>query len=53
MLKIGIAGARGLSTLMGLRAMPDVEVTAMCDLNADVLAQQAARHQIPIHIPHL
>ena len=47
MLKIGIVGVRGLSTLMGLRAMPDVEVTAMCDLNADVLAQQAARHQIP------
>ena len=36
-IKIGIAGARGLSTLMGLRASENVEVTAVCDLDEDRL----------------
>ena len=36
-LKVGIAGARGLSTVMGLNALPDVEITALCDLDENVL----------------
>ena len=47
MLKIGIVGARGLSTLMGFNALPDVRVDAICDLNPDILADAAARHNIP------
>ena len=39
-LKIGIAGVRGLSTVMGFNALPDVEITALCDLNEDVLQEQ-------------
>lgn len=42
-IRIGIAGVRGLSTLMGLRAVDDVEITAMCDLDEDHLNQAAAR----------
>ena len=42
-IKIGIAGVRGLSTLMGLRAIDDVEITAMCDLDEDHLNQAAAQ----------
>jgi len=36
-LKIGIAGARGLSTVLGLNSLPDVEITALCDLDENVL----------------
>lgn len=39
-LKIGIAGARGLSTVMGFNSLPDVEITALCDLSEDVLQEQ-------------
>ena len=42
-IKIGIAGGRGLSTVMGLRAIEGVEITAACDLNEDnlkVIAEQ-------------
>jgi predicted dehydrogenase len=46
-LKIGIAGARGLSTIAGFKASPDTEVTALCDLNAGLLESQAKRHDIP------
>ncbi|MCL2772820.1 MAG: Gfo/Idh/MocA family oxidoreductase [Oscillospiraceae bacterium] len=48
MLKIGIAGGRGLSTLMGFNAFPDVEVTAICDLNEQLLKIVSETH----HIPH-
>ncbi len=41
-LKIGIAGARGMSTVMGLRAIEDVEITALCNLDEDVLKAEAA-----------
>ena len=33
MIKIGIAGTRGLSSLMGLNSIEDVKITAMCDLD--------------------
>lgn len=39
-LKIGIAGARGLSTVMGFQALPDVEITALCDLDESVLNRE-------------
>ncbi len=43
MIKIGIAGTRGLSTLMGLNAIDDVKVTAMCDLDEDHLNETAEK----------
>lgn len=36
-IKVGIAGARGLSTVMGFNAIEDVEITALCDLDEAVL----------------
>lgn len=49
-LKIGIAGIRGLSTVMGFNAMEDCEITALCDLDQDVLDREGDRLQIsPAH----
>lgn len=45
-LKIGIAGVRGLSTVMGFNAIEDVEITALCDLDADVLGREADKLNI-------
>ena len=42
-IKIGIAGTRGLSTLMGLQNIPDVEITAMCDLDEKHLNDAAEK----------
>ncbi len=39
-LKIGIAGVRGLSTIMGFNAMEGVEITALCDLDESVLNRE-------------
>ena len=36
-IKIGIAGTRGLSMLMGLKTREDVEIAAMCDLSEEAL----------------
>jgi len=46
-LKVGIAGARGLSNLMGFRSIPDVEVVALCDLHEGLLKEQAEKYNIP------
>ena len=46
MLKIGIVGVRGLSTMMGFNALPDVTVEAICDLDADLLANMAKKYNI-------
>ena len=46
-LKIGIAGGRGLSTLMGFKAIEGVEIAAMCDLDEDLLKAKSAEHSIP------
>jgi predicted dehydrogenase len=46
-LKIGIAGARGLSTVLGFRSIPGVSVTALCDLNEELLAEQSVKFHIP------
>ena len=43
MIRIGIAGVRGLSTLTGLRLLEDVQITAMCDLNEEALQNAAER----------
>lgn len=46
-LKVGIVGARGLSTLLGFNSIPGVKVEALCDLNENLIAEQAAKHNIP------
>jgi predicted dehydrogenase len=46
-LKVGIAGARGLSTILGFNSIPGVKVEALCDLNEDLLKEQAAKYNIP------
>jgi len=47
MIKVGIVGARGLTSLMGLRSIPNVEVTALCDIDAELLANESKKHNIP------
>lgn len=42
-IKVGIAGCRGLSTLMGLKDIEDVEIAAMCDLDEEHLKNAAER----------
>ena len=42
-IKVGIAGSRGLSTVMGLRALPDVEITALCNLDVHSLSSDKER----------
>jgi len=46
-IKVGIAGVRGLSSAMGLNSIPDVKVEALCDLNEELLKEQAAKYNIP------
>ncbi len=46
-MKVGIAGLRGLSTLMGFRAIEGVEVTALCDLDEELLHSQMKEYNIP------
>ena len=46
-LKVGIVGARGLSTLKGFQSIPGVTVEALCDLDEDLLKEQSKRHNIP------
>jgi predicted dehydrogenase len=46
-LKVGIAGARGLSTISGFQSIPGVTVEALCDLNEHLLAEQAEKFHIP------
>lgn len=41
--KVGIVGARGLSTVLGFNAIPDAEVTALCDLDEELLKEQATK----------
>ncbi len=42
-IKVGIAGTRGLSTLLGLKNIEDVEIAAMCDLDEQHLKDAVAR----------
>lgn len=45
-LRVGIVGVRGLSSLMGFNALPNVRVEALCDLDEDLLARESAKHGI-------
>ncbi|WP_135553863.1 Gfo/Idh/MocA family protein [Paenibacillus cymbidii] len=46
-IKVGIVGARGLSTLRGFQAIEDTEVVALCDLDEAYAKETAAKHGIP------
>jgi predicted dehydrogenase len=46
-MKVGLAGGRSLSTLMGFRAIEGVEVAAICDLNEELLTGVSKEHGIP------
>ncbi|HIS84013.1 MAG TPA: Gfo/Idh/MocA family oxidoreductase [Candidatus Faecivicinus avistercoris] len=46
-LKVGIAGGRGLSTMLGFQSLEGVEVAALCDLDEDLLRAKSAEHNIP------
>ena len=45
--KIGIVGVRGLSVMSAFENIDDAKITAFCDINADVLEEQAAKYAIP------
>jgi predicted dehydrogenase len=45
-IRVGIAGQRGLAFAGGLRALPQVEIAALCDVDATVLNVQADQHQV-------
>lgn len=46
-LKVGIVGARGISSLKGFQANPVTEVAALCDIDEQYAVETAARHNIP------
>lgn len=46
-LKVGIVGARGLSTINGFKSIPGVKVEALCDLNEGLLEEQSKKFDIP------
>lgn len=46
--RLGIVGRRGRSTITACQALPDMEVTAYCDIDPQTLQQVADEH----HIPH-
>lgn len=46
-IKVGIAGARGLSTLKGFQVSKDAEVVALCDLDEDLLKEKSQQYGIP------
>lgn len=46
-IKVGIVGARGLSTILGFQSIPNVKVEALCDLNESFLKEQAEKYNIP------
>ena len=45
--KVGIVGARGLSTVLGFNGIPDAEVAALCDTDAALLENQSKKLNIP------
>ena len=45
-LKVGIVGVRGLSCVAGFNDIPDVKVTALCDLNESLLKEQSQKFNI-------
>lgn len=47
MLRIGIVGNRGMNYMPGFLDLPDVKVTAFCEINETLLNTQADRYDIP------
>ena len=47
MIRVGIVGGRGLSTILGFKALDNVKVEALCDLDEDLLKEQSKKHNIP------
>jgi predicted dehydrogenase len=45
-LKVGIVGARGLSTILGFNSIPEVKVEALCDLDESLLKVQSEKYNI-------
>ena len=45
-MKIGIAGGRGLSTMMGFNAIEGVEVAALCDPDEELLKSKSEQYLI-------
>lgn len=46
-IKIGIVGARGLSNVSGFNSIKGVRVDALCDINEELLKEQARKYNIP------
>jgi predicted dehydrogenase len=46
-IRVGIAGQRGGAFITGLRALPQVEVAALCEIDEARLTKQADEHDIP------
>ncbi len=46
-IRVGIAGQRGGAFITGLRALPQVEVAALCEIDEARLTKQADEHSIP------
>ncbi|MBE6756391.1 MAG: Gfo/Idh/MocA family oxidoreductase [Ruminococcaceae bacterium] len=46
-IKVGIVGARGKCMIMGLQNCENVEITAICDLDEDVLKEISETYNIP------
>ena len=45
-IKIGIVGARGLSSMLGFKSIPNVKVEALCDINENLLKEESKKHGI-------
>ena len=45
-IKVGIAGVRGLSTLKGFNSIPNVKIEALCDLDENLLKQKSVKYNI-------
>lgn len=50
-LRIGIVGRRGAAFYAGIRANPEAELTALCDLNEEWLAKESQEHEVPFVTP--
>jgi predicted dehydrogenase len=46
-LRVGIVGRRGVAFAGGFHALPQAELVALCDIDAERLAQDADKHGIP------
>lgn len=51
-IRVGIVGQRGLAFASGLRALPQIELCALCDIDAAALQRAADQHDIPHRYVH-